>query len=271
MEKMMPEPFLKWAGGKRWLVQRYSDLLPRKYNTYIEPFVGSGAVFFYLRPQHAILSDSNTELINTYLAIRSKPINIHNWLKRLHRSHGYRFYYHIRNNIPNSSIQRAIRFLYLNRTCFNGLYRVNLNGYFNVPIGTKSLVKYPDNYLEEIASTLRHAKLLASDFEPVVDKAGKGDFLYIDPPYTVMHNNNNFIKYNANLFSWQDQIRLAASIKRASKRGVLIMVSNADHLTIKELYGSFGNHIQLNRTSLLSGSGEYRKKTTELVITNYSN
>ncbi len=265
----MLEPFLKWAGGKRWLVQYYACFLPKPFKRYIEPFLGSGAVFFYLIPQMATLSDSNEELIETYQALKKAPKNIHNLLKAFQKKHRPDFYYRMRESMPDDLIGRAARFIYLNRTCFNGLYRVNRNGVFNVPMGSKTVVEFPDGYLEDLSAALQCAALRVSDFEATIDQAKKGDLLYVDPPYTVMHNNNNFIKYNANLFSWNDQIRLASAIRRASSRGALIMLSNADSRSIRVLYRDFGNHYRLERSSMLASTSENRGKTTELLITNY--
>lgn len=266
----MIEPFLKWAGGKRWLVHNYKHLLPTKYNAYIEPFLGSGAVFFHLLPSKAILADSNAELINAYQQIQSAPDAI---AKRLHlyqTLHNSEFYYKRRDTILKDPLERAIRFIYLNRTCWNGLYRVNLKGKFNVPMGTKTLVEFPRDYLEDISAYLKNTKLLVSDFEPIIEAAQDGDFVYIDPPYTVAHNTNNFIKYNAKLFSWEDQLRLYGAVKRAASRGAFIAISNANHESIKSLYADFGTHHCVERTSLLSGKPNFRIKTTELIIVSES-
>lgn len=265
----MLEPFLKWAGGKRWLVQRHNDFLTKHFKRYIEPFLGSGAVFFYLLPRRATLADSNAELINAYRAIKQTPQDIHNRLKRFQRLHGPNLYYKIRLMIPDDPMERAARFIYLNRTCFNGLYRVNRQGIFNVPIGSKTLVEFPEGYLEAVSATLRRAVLRVSDFETIIDQSGDGDFVYVDPPYTVMHNTNNFVKYNSNLFSWDDQCRLKRAIGRAADRGALIMLSNADHKVVRELYHDFGKHHHIQRTSVLAGSSGHRRKTSELLITNY--
>jgi len=265
----MFEPFLKWAGGKRWLVQYYAGFLPQRFNRYFEPFLGSGAVFFYLVPQMATLSDSNKGLIETYQALKNAPKDIDKLLKLFQKKHSPELYYSMRESIPDDLIGRAARFIYLNRTCFNGLYRVNRNGVFNVPMGSKTVVEFPDGYLEDISAALQCATVRVSDFEVIIDQTKKGDLLYVDPPYTVMHNNNNFIKYNANLFSWNDQIRLASAIRRAARRGALIMLSNADSRPVRALYRDFGNHYHLKRLSLLASTSENRGKTTELLITNY--
>jgi DNA adenine methylase len=150
------------------------------------------------------------------------------------------------------------------------MYRVNLNGDFNVPIGTKSTVQYEPCYLDKIAAALRYALLRPWDFERTIARAQHGDFVFIDPPYTVMHNNNNFVKYNASLFSWVDQQRLAVAVKEAGRRGAMIMLLNGDHDSIRSLYAGFGNHYSVSRSSVLSAKSQHRRKTTELLITNYS-
>ena len=265
----MIEPFLKWPGGKRWLAIRYSDLFPMGCRRYIEPFLGGGAVFFHLRPERALLADSNTELVNVYKCLKADPECLDRRLRRLHAQHGESLYYKMRAMAPRSPIGRAVRFLYLNRTCFNGIYRVNRKGKFNVPIGSKKLVQYPEGYLLSVSKCLRNASIKVADFEDTIDEAGAGDFVFADPPYTVMHNNNNFIKYNANLFSWSDQVRLSSALRRAASRGALIMLSNADHSSIRTLYCKFGQHRRVSRSSVLAAESDRRCKTTELLITTY--
>ncbi len=265
----MPDPFLKWPGGKRWLVNQYGSLFPSRYERYLEPFLGGGAVFFHLMPHRAILSDTNSDLVNAYQCLKKHAKAIDKRLKELHHRHSKTLYYRIRATRPTAAIEQAVRFLYLNRTCFNGIYRVNLRGDFNVPIGTKALVAYPNDYLQGISTCLRDASIRVADFEETIDQAAVHDFVFVDPPYTVMHNNNNFVKYNANLFSWTDQLRLASAVKRAALRGASIMISNADHRSVRALYGDFGNHYRVNRTSVLAADTLHRRRTTELVITSY--
>jgi DNA adenine methylase len=137
-------------------------------------------------------------------------------------------------------------------------------------MGSKTQVEYPLAYLTEIAERLGAASLHSWDFEKSIDKARGGDFVFVDPPYTVMHNNNNFVKYNAPLFSWSDQVRLAAAVKRAGERGALVMVSNADHKSIRELYAGFGSHHSVSRASVLAADPSSRRQTTELLIVNYA-
>ncbi|PYK39401.1 MAG: DNA methyltransferase [Verrucomicrobia bacterium] len=264
------EPFLKWPGGKRWLVSRYSDLFPQKFERYIEPFLGSGAVFFYLNPQNAILADTNRELIATYRAVRDRPDVVSRWLSRYDRRHSKKFYYGVRAEFPRSAFGRAARFIYLNRVCFNGIYRVNLRGEFNVPLGSKERVKFSRGYLVNVAARLRRANFRTSDFESVIAEATKGDFLYVDPPYTVTHNNNGFLKYNDVLFSWEDQRRLATAVAKAARRGAFVFVSNAYHWSVRELYQPLGNSRRLARYSILSADSDGRRSTREAAFFNYS-
>ncbi len=259
-------PFLKWAGGKRWLSANYPQIYPIQYNRYVEPFLGGGATFFYLMPNCAILSDLNSQLIMTYQAIRDDWKAVQEALKRHQRKHSSHYYYEERHRKRFSIIERAAQFLYLNRTCWNGLYRVNLQGKFNVPIGTKNSVILPTDNFQAISSVLTSAKLLPSDFEAVIDSTKCGDFLFVDPPYTVKHNINGFAKYNERIFSWDDQVRLASSIQRAAARNVQILVTNADHSSIRNLYSNTGDFVRLNRYSVISSTNSSRGKTTELAI-----
>jgi DNA adenine methylase len=213
-------PFLKWAGGKRWLTAQYPGLFPKTIKRYVEPFLGSGAVYFHLAPTTALIADSNSDLIKTYLELRSNWRLVERALKRHDRNHSERYYYAERARKHLVAHEQAAQFIYLNRTCWNGLYRVNLRGQFNVPIGTKTAVHLDTDDFGCVSALLRQAKIVTSDFESIVDQARGGDFLFVDPPYITRHNFNGFVKYNEKLFSWADQERLASSIKRAACRGV---------------------------------------------------
>lgn len=260
------DPFLKWAGGKRWFVANYANIIPNKFNRYIEPFLGSGAVFFNLNPQKAILGDSNPELIDTYKAIKDNWRLVFRYLKTHHLNHSKKYYYKIRGTKPRSLAARAARLIYLNRTCWNGLYRVNKKGDFNVPIGTRSSVVRSNDCFEQISERLNTADLCVCDFEELVDIAREGDFLYIDPPYTVRHNNNSFIKYNEKLFSWNDQVRLSKALIRARIRGALILCTNAYNDCVIDLYKDGFLMQSVSRNSNISSKNEARNKYEELVI-----
>lgn len=265
----LPPPFLKWAGGKRWLVSAFPELFPHSFNTYIEPFLGSGAVFFHLTPAKAILSDTNAELINTYEAIQLDWRSIARELRVLHENHSQDLYYEIRKKSYKSKSKRAAKFIYLNRTCWNGLYRVNLKGEFNVPIGTKENVILGSDNFKEVSKILKNTKLIVSDFQEVIDASNKNDFLFIDPPYTVRHNLNGFVKYNDKLFSWDDQIRLRDTIENAVSRGVKVLLTNANHESVKELYKGIGEMIAVERQSVISGNAANRGKYSELIVKTY--
>lgn len=259
-------PFLKWAGGKRWFVANYDQYIPQEYDRYIEPFLGGGALFFHLRPENAVLGDINPDLIETYEAIRNNWGRVIEILKRHHRRHHSEYYYKVRSMTPKTKYERAARFIYLNRTCWNGLYRVNLNGDFNVPIGTKTNVLYEDDNFREQSFALKKAQLVCDDFEKLIDMAGKGDLVFIDPPYTVRHNKNAFIKYNEKLFSWWDQQRLFYAVKRAKGRGARIIGTNANHHSVRKLYRNEFELKRVSRISSISCNKNSRAKYDELLI-----
>jgi DNA adenine methylase len=263
-------PFLKWAGGKRWLVSRYYGLFPTEFRRYLEPFVGSGAVFFFLTPNAGVISDANEELIGTYKAIRDAPEKVTQLLRAHSAKHSNEHYYHIRATKPIALSNKAARFIYLNRTCWNGLYRVNKKGVFNVPRGTKNTVTFPSDDFVAISEILKTVQIVCCDFEVTLKRAREGDFIFVDPPYTVKHNFNGFLKYNQNIFTWDDQVRLAKSIERASSRGAKLLVLNANHPSIRELYRGIGQFVCLPRSSVLAAASRYRTETSELaVIVNY--
>lgn len=161
---------------------------------------------------------------------------------------------------------RAARFIYLNRTCWNGLYRVNLNGEFNVPIGTKTEVIYEEDNFQEISELLSHAIIYQADFEELIDKASRNDLIFVDPPYTVRHNHNGFIKYNEKLFSWDDQERLFYSLNRAKKRGAIVVGTNAYHKCIRDLYGDTFNSCATERRSQISAYQSKKDNFEELIF-----
>ena len=218
------KPFIKWAGGKRWLVGEAGFSLPEFDGRYIEPFLGGGAVFFHTLPDSAILSDANSRLIETYNAIKSDWQRVYSALQQMQRDHSKEYYYIERARKRRTPYSRAAQFLYLNRTCWNGLYRENLKGEFNVPIGTKSKVIFENEDFSEISIALRDAEVICCDFEETIDRAGRGDLIFADPPYTVAHNLNGFVKYNQNIFSWSDQERLRDCLCSAASRGAQVVL-----------------------------------------------
>lgn len=259
-------PFLKWAGGKRWLADHVLDLIPANFSTYYEPFLGSGAIYFSLQPEAAVLSDLNEDLINAYASIRDCGEKVTIALRQHHHQHSKDYYYEVRARRLRAQHTRAAQFIYLNRTCWNGLYRVNLAGIFNVPIGTKTKVILDTDNFPGTAELLNHAELHCRDFEETIDLAGKDDVIFADPPYTIHHNHNGFIKYNENIFSWQDQIRLRDALVRAKARGAKIIMTNANHESVRALYNKGFSLTPLSRMSVIAGSSKARKTYEELLI-----
>lgn len=260
----MPEPFLKWAGGKRWLARR-PNWMPERYRAYVEPFLGGGSVFFSLQPERGLLNDRNKELMNMYRVLRDHPELLRDHLQDHQKRHSEKHYYDVRSEVPSSRVERAARFLYLNRACWNGLYRVNRYGIFNVPKGTKDKVFFETDDYIGASKALRRVKLRSTDFEKIIDKAEPEDFVFVDPPYTVKHNLNGFARYNEKIFSWSDQERLARSVERAFRRGCFVAVTNADHKSVRDLY-NFANYSPLTRSSVLAADSRKRMPITEALF-----
>jgi DNA adenine methylase len=263
-EKQLLPPFLKWPGGKRRLIQFLLPLLPRHFKFYYEPFMGSGALFFALQPKHAFLSDKNPELIATYREVCDHPGAVIKKLNELKNTEDH--YYAVRDSLPKSRSARAARLIYLSRLSFNGIHRVNLQGRFNVPYGHKThLVPCDPDKLRTASSLLRRAHLACEDFESAVADAGRGDLVYFDPPYTTAHTNNGFLKYNAKIFTWNDQKRLSDVAHDLRRRGCSVFISNADHDSIRSLYKDFDS-LRITRHSVIAASSVYRRQITECVF-----
>jgi DNA adenine methylase len=267
MEIQSLRPFLRWPGGKRWAAAYIAGIIRnRPYKIYIEPFLGGGALFFFLRPAKARLSDINPDLIDTYKAVRDRPHELVCALGKYSVSKSA--YYQIRAAEPQTPVLRAARFLYLNRTAFSGMYRLNKSGQFNVPYGggerTPGLL-LQTTILKDASAALRSAELIQSDFEAVMDGASAGDVLYCDPTYTVTHDQNGFVRYNERNFSWSDQERLSRAAWRARGRGAIVIVSNAHHREIKKMYRS-GRFLTLTRQSTLSANPSRRRAVHEYLI-----
>ncbi len=262
---MKLKPFLKWAGGKTWLV-KYSDIqFPKFTGRYIEPFLGGGAVFFHLKPSSALLADANTRLIETYQAIRDDWESVVRQLELYQLQHSKEFYYFQRSQQHESTPSRAAQFLYLNRACFNGLYRENSRGQFNVPKGTATkIIRSTDNFAA-ISAALANATLKSQDFADSVNSSRQGDLVFLDPPYTVAHNENGFVNYNQKIFSWADQVRLRDCVQAAVRRGVSVVMTNANHDSIAELYRKLAAPTILPRASTISALKNGRGKSTEAV------
>lgn len=261
-----PRPFLRWAGSKRYLLKYLVNVLPNSFKTYREPFLGSGSLYFLLQPSKACLSDKSPELIDSFRAIKENAKAVLNNLSKINNDK--ETYYHIRANRSSNRYKKAAEFLFLNKTCWNGLYRVNSSGEFNVPYGYVKLKDLVDKENIALCAQLlnnSHTFLEVCDFEENLSKATKGDLVYLDPPYTTGHNNNGFISYNENIFSWEDQIRLATLANKLVEKGVYVIVSNANHDEILKLYPNF-TRLVVERSSTISSKNKGRGKITEIVL-----
>lgn len=266
------KPFIKWAGGKRDLLAQYQPYFPskEKIRRYFEPFIGGGAVFFHLQIHPAVLLDTNRPLIETYQVVRDHVAELIAVLQQHRNEKAY--YYDVRAQNPEqlSAVERAARFIYLNRTCYNGLCRVNRRGQFNVPFGryTNPRICDTDN-LYAASRALQRTQIQVADFEAVVGMAGPGDLVYFDPPYAPLSPTANFTSYTANGFSAQEQARLAQVFHRLHEQGCAVMLSNSNAPLIYELYGGHGyNLVEISARRAINSAADKRGSITELLITN---
>jgi len=266
--------FIKWAGGKTQLLKQLSDSLPDDFNNYYEPFLGGGAVAFFIlknfTPKKAVLSDTNEELINTYKIIRDNVEGLIKELKVLRQNHSEKAYYTIRNaDISNlSNIQRAARFIYLNKTCFNGLYRVNSKGKFNVPIGSYTNPSiFSEETLREASELLKDAVIEVRDFSQVLNEASKEDLVYFDPPYYPLKK-ESFTTYTKNEFLDEKHKELSQLFSNLNKKGCFCIQSNSYTEFTKKLYQDF-NQKTVNAKRMINCNGKERGEIKELIITNY--
>lgn len=261
-------PFLRWAGGKRWLVKHLDQIIGTiEYKNYFEPFLGSGAVFFALSPKNKVfLSDLNQELIDTYFALQTDPNSIIENME--HFENTKEFYYYMRNYEAMNIADKASRFIYLNQTSYNGIYRVNLKGKYNVPYGYREKCFLEKNNLYEASKKLQGASLACADFSAIIPHIKEHDLIFLDPPYTVSHNNNGFIKYNQKLFSLEDQKRLSSLIDVLRDKKAYYILTNAAHKTILDIFEKGDRRLELSRASLIGGENAKRGSVTEYIFTN---
>ena len=263
------KPFLRWAGGKSWFVKHLDAIIGNHaFSGYHEPFLGGGAVFFALSPMPCShLSDMNQELVNTYVQIKEHPKDVIDRLKAYENTP--ECYYRVRDAVPADPIQGAARFIFLNQTSYNGLYRVNQRGQYNVPFGYRTKAFLEEEKLLLASRSLQRAHLYCGDFESCVDRVQKGNLLFLDPPYTVSHNNNGFIKYNQKFFSLEDQCRLSGFIDKIKAKGAYYILTNAAHPKIREIFEKPGDRIcEYGRASLIGGDKANRGQITEYIFTN---
>lgn len=270
-KKVSPRPFLKWAGGKSKLIAQYKPYLPKHFTTYYEPFLGGGALFFALQPSRAFLWDINSELINTYLCLQHHLDELILHLKQHSVNHNSSYYYQIRASMPENEVERAARFIYLNKTCFNGLYRVNSKGKFNVPMGKyKNPTICNSDLLSAASVALQNATLKVNSFEAILSHAtDEQDFVYFDPPYHPISPTSNFTDYTSQNFGENEQKKLKEVFRELQARGVKVMLSNSDCAFIRELYKDF-RIIEISAARSINSNPQKRGKITELLITSYS-
>lgn len=271
------KPFVKWAGGKRQILDKLKQYIPTNYNCYYEPFLGGGALFFELSPKKAIINDSNQELMNVYqvLCTHDKYTKMCKVLNQYEANHSEEQYYEVRNKDKEKNFSRlsdykkAARTIYLNKSCFNGLYRVNSKGQFNVPFNkNKSVNTYDGENLLTIHMyfSMNDITIQNVDFEESVKTAQKGDFVYFDPPYDS--DTSTFNSYTEDGFGKEEQRRLAKVFKELDERGVYVMLSNHNTLLVNELYKDYNIHIIEAKRSINS-KGSKRGNVEEVIITNY--
>lgn len=261
---------IKWPGGKKWIPLKHNSLFPTQYNTYLEPFMGSGAVFFGLEPESAFLSDINPKLINLFSELKENPQRLYEETQVLISSHSSDQYYKIRDKF-NTSEPTAANFLYLNRTCFNGVYRENKKGDFNVPIGKRNSSFFPFSFEEfkVFSDALKNAQLSCEDCFSALEKANEGDFIYIDPPYIKNENNyESFRKYGKDIFDRESLEQLSSTLEELSSK-CKILISNFDLEDVKVLFNSNWNVKSVEQMSYISGTGKGRKAMKEVLIYNY--
>lgn len=271
----VPRPFLKWAGGKTKLVEHLMQRRPPTFRTYHEPFLGSGALFFSLYREnlirHAFLSDINAELIDTYIAIRDHVKEVIEILSEYRYSQ--EFYYELREKDPWKLRipERAARMIYLNKTGYNGLYRVNQQGKYNVPFGRYKAPRFldPENLLA-VSKALRNVEIICSSFERVLDRVEPEDWVYFDPPYFPISSTANFTSYQPDRFGFQEHEQLRNICLTLTLRGAYITVSNSNTSVVRSLYsGPCFSIEEISVHRAISCKGSERKRVTELIIRNY--
>lgn len=276
---MNAKPIVKWAGGKRQLIDKLLEHMPKQFNNYFEPFIGGGALLFEVMPKNATINDVNIELLSIYRCLANNE-----WfnlmlldLEEHEKNHSEEYYYKVREEDRDPSFEklpiwkRASRAIYLNKSCFNGLYRVNSNGYFNVPSGKKKTVKtYDKENIIKLHNYFMNENItiLEGDFVKAVQNVKPGDFVYFDPPYDPFEDKDSFTSYTKYNFSKEDQKRLANLFKDLSNKGVYVMVSNHNTKYINELYAGFNINV-VDAKRMINADSKGRGNVEEVIITNY--
>lgn len=279
VKNMCMSPVVKWAGGKRQILEKLKANLPEKFNNYFEPFIGGGALLFDLAPKNATINDVNQELLAIYTCLKDDELYrlMLEELDKHEKNHSEEYYYHVRewDRDPRFELEplwkRAARAIYLNKSCFNGLYRVNAKGYFNVPSAKKEhVVTYSKANMEEIHEYFKddNVTILSGDFVEATRNAHEGDFVYFDPPYDSWEDKESFTAYSKFDFNKDDQRRLADCFKNLTNRGVKCMLSNHNTAYINELYNGFNIQV-IKAKRMINANAAGRGAVEEVIITNY--
>jgi DNA adenine methylase len=273
-KKFTTKPFLRWAGGKTRSIPFLEKHLPPNVSSmhrYYEPFIGAGSLFFHIKPSKAILSDNNKDLIECYETVQKRPDAILTYLEQYLSNTCEEYYYKMREkyNTSKHSIARAALFIYLNKTCFNGIWRVNKKGEFNVPYGFKEPPALPSKEeLRNVSTCLSNVELIHSDYKEAVKNAKRDDFIYFDPPYLPINGTSCFTRYTRDRFTKDDHDELALLAKKLTSKGCYVLISNADGPYIRSLYEDDFNIFELEVTRWIRSDGK-RYKVKEVAITNY--
>ncbi len=274
-KNLLVKPFVKWAGGKRQLISTLKEHLPKDYNTYYEPFIGGGALLFELQPETGVINDRNIELINCYRVIKNSVEELIEDLKKHKNTEEY--YYRMRGWDRKKSyktktpIEKASRIIYLNKTCYNGLFRVNSQAQFNVPFGR---YKNPNILDQEVLRGVskyfnnNHVQILRSDFSQAVETAEKGDFIYFDPPYDPVSDTASFTGYAMNGFNRDEQERLKATVDELNQRGCKVLLSNSYTDFIVDLYKDY-KRVKISALRAINSNARKRGKVDEILVKNY--
>lgn len=262
------KPFLRWAGGKRWLKKEIDELVKiNNFGNYHEPFVGGGAILFHLKPTSAFISDANKELIETYIAIKEDPKNVIEYLKKLKKDKDS--YYLIRSQNFKNKYKKAAQFIYLNQMSFNGIYRVNANGQYNVPYGNREKYDFDYENILLVSEFLQNITIRHCDFQESLENVRENDLIFLDPPYTIAHNLNGFVQYNQKIFSLDDQYRLTNAIDQIKEIGANYILTNAAHSKVKEIFDKENDTIlEISRASVVGGKNSSRGQYSEYLFTN---
>lgn len=275
------KPFLKWAGGKNQLLKEIDKYKPKQFNTFYEPFVGAGSVFMHLKNEKTRINDLNSELINTYKVVKDHLPHLLEKLRIHENKNSREYFYELREWDRNglisdkSDVERAARFIYLNKTCYNGLFRVNSMGQFNVPYGRQKNPNITNSEVLNLVSGFlnkNNVLITNKDFSDSVSDAKKGDFIYLDPPYAPLTNNSqNFLGYTLSGFSNEEQQRVFNTFLELDRKGCYVMLSNSDAAVIRELYQDFKKTTYVVEAKrLINSTSSNRGKINELIILNYT-